>query len=79
MAGILKGKGRGRESRWARYWRKRRMNAVRNSSDHATYMAVGILVAVVVLGAVLFVALRGAKFSQKGSPSRVDFPKAMGQ
>jgi hypothetical protein len=34
------------------------MNAVRNSSDHATWTAVKILIGVVLLGLLLMVALR---------------------
>lgn len=65
---ILRNRGRQPESRWQRYWRKRRMNAVRHSSDHASYMAVGILIAILVLGALLFIALRGADLPQRSGP-----------
>jgi hypothetical protein len=75
---ILKNRGRQPESRWQRYWRKRRMNAVRNSSDHASYMAIGILIAILVLGALLFFALRGADLPRRTGPGTPEVLKPGG-
>jgi hypothetical protein len=62
MPGIIRPNRRRGETRWARFWRRRRMNAVRNSSDHAVVVAIGIFAGLALLGAVLFFGLRGARF-----------------
>jgi len=57
---ILKTRNRRGESRWQRFWRRRRMNAVRNSSDQAAMMAVGLPVVVLLLVAALVFVARHA-------------------
>jgi hypothetical protein len=73
---ILKSRTRGKESRWQRFWRRRRMNAVRNSSDHAVFMAVGITTGLLVIGTALFLMTRGASFSGGGASGGYETPKA---
>lgn len=71
IPGILRVNRRRGESRWQRFWRRRRMNSVRNSSDHATVVAIGIVAGIVLLVAVLILGFRGADFSAlKESGSR---------
>jgi hypothetical protein len=73
---ILKSRARRRESRWQRFWRRRQMNAVRNSSDHAAFMAVGIVAALLAIGIALFLAARSARFPTGGAPGGIEIPKA---
>lgn len=73
---ILKSRTRGKESRWQRFWRRRRMNAVRNSSDHAAFMAVGIVVGLLAIGIALFLVTRGAAFPRGGASGGSETPRA---
>ena len=52
------------ESPWQRFWRKRRMNALRNSSDHAMYMAITLVFIVLVLGGLVYLGV-----SEAGGPT----------
>lgn len=55
------GPRRRNESAWQRFWRKYRMRSLRNSSDHAAYFAIGMLVLIVLLGAILYLGFKGAE------------------
>lgn len=44
------------------------MNAVRNSSEHATMMAIGILFVILLLGAILVVVAKRGGFSSLKAP-----------
>ena len=69
LPNILKPRRLRGENRWQRFWRRRRMNSVRNSSDHAAVMAVGILVALILLaGALVFVARNARLPAGPGKP-----------
>lgn len=65
-----------RESTWQRFWRKRRMRALRNSSEHAVYFAVGFLTLLVALGLLLYFGLRDANLSGAGSNALPSFGRA---
>jgi hypothetical protein len=52
------------------------MNAVRNSSDHAAFMAVGIVAVLLAIGIALFLAARSATFPRGGAPGGLEIPKA---
>jgi len=58
---ISPGRRRG-ESRWQKYWRKRRMNSLRNSSDHAVFMALALVAVFLLIVTVAILGSRGAKF-----------------
>lgn len=79
LPGILRNRSRRKETRWQRYWRKRRMHALRNSSDHATAMAIGILFAILLIGALLVVAVKRGGFSSFRSPKGIEMLKPPGQ
>ncbi len=68
---IVSPKRRAGESRWQRFWRKRRMNSLRNSSDHAVSMALTLVAVVLVLAAVVVLGMRGAKFDS-GPPKGLE-------
>lgn len=72
---ILKSRHRRSETRWQRFWRRRRMNAVRNSSDHAMFVAVGILLALILLGGALVFVARNASFPAGPDKSGPALPK----
>lgn len=72
IPGILKNRGRRRESRWERFWRKRRMNALRNSSDHATAMAIGIVAFILIIGALLVVVVKRGGLPTFKRPGKTD-------
>jgi hypothetical protein len=54
------------ESKWQRFWRRRRMNSIRNSSDHAVFTAVSLFLILLAVGLLAFFGMRGA---QLGGPS----------
>lgn len=66
--GILRNSKRPHETRWQRYWRKRRMNSLRNSSDHAVFMAVCLIAIAMLLGALLYFGMKGARFEAPELP-----------
>lgn len=78
LPGILRNSGRPKESRWQRYWRKRRMRALRNSSDHATAMAIGILFIVLLISALLVIAAKRGGLSSFRSPKGIESLKPPG-
>ena len=68
---IVRPNRRRTESRWARFWRRRRMNSIRNSSDQAVYTALALLAIVALLGLIVFFGMRDAEFGA-GRPSALD-------
>jgi hypothetical protein len=52
------------------------MNSVRNSNDHASYLAVGILTVLLAVGVALFLAARSATLPQGDPPGGFETPKA---
>jgi hypothetical protein len=68
---IISPKRRPGESRWQRYWRKRRMNALRNSSDHAVHLALALIGVILLIAALAILGMRGAKFDS-GPPGPMD-------
>lgn len=65
-----------RESGWARFWRRRRIKAISNSSDHATVIGFGMVIGIVLIVAVLVLGFRGVDFSSVhgGSPRKSVIP-----
>jgi hypothetical protein len=68
---IINPKRRNGESRWQRFWRKRRMNSIRNSSDHAVYTALALFAAVLLIAVIAFLGTRGVSF-QGGAPKGLE-------
>ena len=53
IPGILRVNRRRAESRWEAFGRRRRLKSIRQSSDHATVVAIGIVAGIVRIVAVL--------------------------
>jgi len=68
---IINPKRRQGESRWQRYWRKRRMKSIQNSSDHAVFTALALLAVILLIAAIAILGIRGAKFDSV-SPRGLD-------
>lgn len=52
------------------------MNAIRNSSDHAVFVAVGVVAVLLAIGIALFLAARSATFPKGGVSGGLEIPKA---